>query len=82
MNTNGFKIGDIVCINPYGECPTHYCQIESFENIENLMVSARGKWYSKRGNCIAGTGFDVNYIKQSFQEHLDEAIKAYRNRND
>jgi hypothetical protein len=23
----GFKVGDIVAVEPHGDCPTHYCRI-------------------------------------------------------
>lgn len=47
MNTNGFKIGDIVSISPFGESPIHYCKIESFDCPNDL---AKGTCCFAMGN--------------------------------
>lgn len=80
--TNNFKVGDIVCVEPFGENPPHYCEIEYFKEWETKPspIFAMGIWFSKKGNCIAETGFDVNYIKLSTQQNLKEAIESFKNR--
>jgi hypothetical protein len=66
MDTNGFKVGDYVEIEPFGFCPTHRCHIAEFKVFGGL-VTAMGIWISDepkpRGNIILGTGFDVKYIR-------------------
>ncbi len=78
MNTNNLKIGDIVSIEPFGDSPTHYCKIKHFQDCKELSaVFAMGDWYSKKGNRIIGTGFDVNYTKQSNSLDLQLAINSH-----
>lgn len=91
---NKYKIGDVVKINPFGDCPTHYCKIERFETkdmsfilpisnkeVKTEMISAMGKWYSKEANCVSGTGFDVLYIQPANEKDLNEAIENYNLKN-
>jgi hypothetical protein len=71
MNTNGFKIGDVVEIEPFGDCPTHRCHIEYFKETGGAIF-AMGDWFSDepkpRGNCVQDTGFDVRYIRMAENE--------------
>lgn len=81
-NVKKFKKGDIVAVEPFGDCPTHYCQIKFFKtwDIKPSPLFAMGKWYSKEGNCVSETGFDVNYIRQSTKKDLQEAILSSKNK--
>lgn len=81
MNTDTFKIGDIVSIMPFGECPIHYCRIEKFELNSIGIISAIGKWYSKEANCVSDTGFDINYIDDANEADLNEAVENYKLKN-
>ena len=80
---NKYKIGDIVVSKPFGECPLHYCKIESFKTWDNdLITFAMGDWYSIFGNCVKGTGFDVNYIETADEKDLFEAKRIFKLKND
>jgi hypothetical protein len=78
MPKNPFKINDIVCIEPFGECPTHYCRIDHFyswPNDEYSPIFAMGTWYSKSGNCLP-SGFDAKYCRLATEQDLNEAIAS------
>ena len=79
MNTNNFKVNDVVCVSPFGETPFHYCKIEYFKEweVKPSPVFAMGKWYSKKGNCMSGTGFDVNYISKANKWDLIKAMAFF-----
>ena len=80
MKTNGYKLNDIISIKPFGESPVHFCRIKYFKNNGGICF-AMGDWYSKNGNKISDTGFDVNYIQNSNPKDFSEAVYSYLLKN-
>jgi len=75
--TNHLRVGDVVAVEPHGDCPTHYCRITSFKHVMGLMF-AMGDWYSKKGNYVKSTGFDINVVRKATELDLAEIQEAHR----